>query len=296
MKIHRHPVWLSLGLIMLFPLLSILVSLALQSWGSPLSSAGEYLPQLLAELVILAVMVLLSRLLGMQQIYRFGHQGLGRCLLPALPIFIIYTFAMLEIVILSSGQLLQPPLHIVWFVLCMLAVGLTEELIFRGLIARMIYERYCHSAVGVWLSVLLSSLLFGSVHIINAIDGQAALGSVLIQMVGATALGMCLAAIYLRTKSLWTVALLHGYMDFCALLPSGLYTAATMRDSIGSYSAANLLSVLLYGALALFLLRPSQIKHLIRSQREPTQNEIMGLMAAVFLIAGLASAVTALSL
>lgn len=292
---RKYPVLTSVVLVVLFVAASVLGSVPLLLWDG-FWRMGEYLPQLLVELFIILVMLLVALLLKMGYLFRPSGKPAAEKIVPTLPIVFLYTFAMLETVILYSEETLQPPVRILWFLLCMLAIGVAEELTFRGLITRMIYEKYGYHPLGVWLSVISSSLLFGTVHIINAVGGLTELTGVLVQMVGASALGMCLAAIYLRTRSLWTVALLHGYMDVCALLTSGIYTSSTMQDLVGGYSTANLVSALMYTALAVFLLRPSQMRKITDMDAKPPQNQILGLMAAVFLMAGLFSAVAVITI
>lgn len=292
---RKYPVLTSIVLVILFPVVSLLGAVPLLLWDG-FWSMGEYLPQLLVELAIIVVMLLVALLLKMGYLFRPSKKTAAEKIVPTLPIALLYTFAMLETLILYSEETLQPPVRILWFVLCMLAVGIAEELTFRGLMTRMIYEKYGYNPLGVWLSVIVSSLLFGAVHLINAIGGAAELSGVLVQMVGAAALGMCLAAIYLRTRSFWTVALLHGYMDVCALMSSGFYTVDTMQELVGGYSVANLISALLYSALAVFLLRPSQMKKITDIHAKPTQNQVLGLMVGIFLLAGLFSMVTVITI
>lgn len=279
----------------LFPVVSMLGVMPLLLWDS-VWEMGEYLPQLLVEIILIIVMALAAVVLKMGYVFLPSDKPLHAKILPSLFIIILYTFAMLETLILCSEETLRPPLQILWYVLCMLAVGLAEELTFRGLITQMIYEKYGYNSLGVWLSVVVSSLLFGAVHLVNAAGGAADIFGVLVQMVGAAALGMCLAAIYLRTRSLWTVALLHGYMDFCALMTSGFYSVQTIGETVGGYSAANLISALFYGGLAVFLLRPSQIRKITDPNARPTQNQVIGLMIAIFLLSGLLSAVAVVTI
>ncbi len=227
------------------PLLASLIIIALMFVGLPAGNLlvgiviavpplaeflGDYGIQLLAELGILVVMVLMTFLWKMERVFTCRGRGFGQSLLPAAPLLALYAIAGveslmfgLEGLMLGDGSPLQNPLHILLFVLCMAAVGITEELTFRGMIAGMFYEKYGETPAGVWLSVMASSLLFGLVHITNAIGGAASLSGVLIQMVGAIALGMCLAALYFRCRNLWAVAVVHGFMDFCALLTSGVF-------------------------------------------------------------------------
>lgn len=288
---EKYPTWVSIVLVAVFLGASVLGSLPLLLWDGAFDQ-GEYLPQLIVELFCLAVLVLLTLLLGMGKTFRRGRLGLGQTLLPMLPVLLLYVYsAMGQWIITCMGKAPLPGLRILWYVLCMLAVGVTEELLFRGLITRMIFEKYGNSTVGVWLTVLVSSLLFGAVHLINAVGGAADLSGVLVQMVGAAALGMCISAIYLRTGSLWAVALLHAFMDIAALLPSGIYGIADIGDMVGGYGADSLVASLVYVALALFLLRPSKLKTVTGPQKEPSQGLVIKLMLAVMLLSGLWTAV-----
>lgn len=289
----KYPIWISLILTVLFPAVSLLGAMPMLLWDG-VWGYGEYLPLLIAEVLVLLVLLLVMKLLGMSYVLRSGVRNPGNRLLPVLPILLLYTYSMAASVIFYAGEPMQPPLGIFWFVLCMLAVGITEELAFRGLMTRMIFEKYGRSAVGVWLSVLLSSLLFGAVHITNAAEGGDILGGVLVQAVNAVALGMCLGAIYLRTNSLWTVALLHAYMDFCALISTGVFTDGSVMDTVGAYSPLHLLASVFYALLALFLLRPSKLKRLIPTGAETLTGDVIKLMLTVMLASGLFSAVAVL--
>ena len=289
----HYTVPVSIVLAVLFVGLNQLLGLPLRYMGDVVKQ-HFYLAQLILELIVFAVFAVLAVLMGMGYVFRRTKKPLGSLILPCAAILVLYTFALIGTLIMCFGDPLQPPLKILAFILCMLSVGLTEELVFRGLIARMLYARFGRNPVGVWLSVLLSSLLFGLVHLSNALSGVD-LTSVLIQVVGASALGICLAAIYLRTGSFWTVVLLHAYMDFCGLISSGVFTTASLNDLLGGYTAGSLVSAVVYAALGIFLLRRSKMKAITNISGEPTQGQIIGLMIPVFLLAGIFSAVAVLS-
>lgn len=68
-----------------------------------------------------------------------------------------------------------------------------EELLFRGVIYTFLRERW-----GIWLSVLLSSFLFGLIH------GNVAVG------VTGFLLGVVAAIVYEYSKSLWTAVIVHA--------------------------------------------------------------------------------------
>ena len=254
---------------------------------------GDYGIQLMIELGMLAVMVGMTFLLRMGRVFTCRGRGFWKSLVPAAVILGLYALAGVESLVFYVGSPLQHPVHILLFVLCMAVVGITEELTFRGLIAGMLYDKYGATPAGVWLSVMVSSLLFGLVHLSNAAGAD--LSGVLIQMVGAIALGMCLAALYFRCRNLWAVAAVHGFMDFCALLTSGVFRADSLTDIIDSYSGANLLAFGLYVVIALVLLRPSKLRE-ITSRQDSDVSTTAWLGISLGLVGFLVGAVVVLSL
>lgn len=78
-----------------------------------------------------------------------------------------------------------------WVVLAVL-IGFVEEVCFRGLILRALAPR------GIWLAAVVSSLLFGLMHVLNLLSG-ADLGGTLLQVGYATTMGFAFAAAALRT-------------------------------------------------------------------------------------------------
>lgn len=268
------------GIVMLFP--------------PVMNALGDYGLQLVAELTMLVIMVGMTFLFRMERVFTCRGQGFGKSLATAAALLVIYGTELGSLV-LSIGSPMQRPLHILLFVLCMAAVGITEELTFRGLIAGMFYDKYGATPAGVWLSVMASSLLFGLLHLSNAVGGAADLSGVLIQVAGAIALGMCLAALYFRCRNLWAVAAVHGFMDFCALLSSGVLREDSMTDIIDGYSAANLVGFFLYVAIAVFLLRPSKMWE-ITSRQESDMPTTIKLGISAGLVGMLVGAVMVLSI
>lgn len=87
-----------------------------------------------------------------------------------------------------------------------LFVGIAEEGLFRGLILNILLPK------GIWRAVFLSSLLFGSVHLLNVFVGFPLTGA-LIQVISALGFGMFLAALRLRTNSLRPGIIAHTIWD-----------------------------------------------------------------------------------
>ncbi|MGK5685073.1 CPBP family intramembrane glutamic endopeptidase [Actinoplanes sp. URMC 104] len=83
------------------------------------------------------------------------------------------------------------------------AAGTTEELLFRGVLFRIVEER-----TGTWIALLLTGLVFGAMHLANP-DAT---------LWGATAVaveaGFMLAACYAATRTLWVPIGLHLGWNF----------------------------------------------------------------------------------
>ena len=286
----KYPVWVSLFLTVLFPLAVNVGALGILIWPD----MDVYLAQLMGDVFGIGVMLLMVWWLKMGFTLRPAGGSLGEKLLLCLPVGLIYLFTLIENIILYYADGLVSPVKILVFTLCMLSIGVAEELVFRGMITRMIFVKYRRTPSGVWFSVLASSLLFGLYHLPNALAID--FSSVLVQMAAAVCAGIFLSALYLRTGSLWTVALLHAFMDFSALLGSGFFGAETMMDALGSYGLINLLGSLYYGAVGVFLLRPSKLREMTLPGEEPPQSQVVLLLVALALFAALFSCAAVVSL
>ncbi|MEV4176043.1 type II CAAX endopeptidase family protein [Nonomuraea sp. NPDC049709] len=87
----------------------------------------------------------------------------------------------------------------------MAAAAVTEELLFRGILFRIVEER-----TGTWMALVLTGVLFGLAHLFNA---HASLwGSIAI----AIEAGGMLAAAYAATRTLWVPIGLHFGWNFAA--------------------------------------------------------------------------------
>ncbi|MCS7475623.1 lysostaphin resistance A-like protein [Umezawaea endophytica] len=85
----------------------------------------------------------------------------------------------------------------------MTAAAVTEELLFRGVLFRLIEER-----LGTWISLLLTGVAFGLLHLFN--PDASLWGAISI----AVAAGFMLAACYAATRTLWVPIGLHFGWNF----------------------------------------------------------------------------------
>jgi membrane protease YdiL (CAAX protease family) len=127
------------------------------------------------------------------------------------------------VLIAASGIVLEPVLSLFptegydnvtntigtggWAILStVIAAPVLEEMLFRGLIFETCRERF-----GNMWAVLISALLFGLIHIVP------------VQMVNAFVVGVILGYIYLKTRSLLSVIILHATNNVIAYLNITLF-------------------------------------------------------------------------
>ncbi|MCW5848862.1 MAG: CPBP family intramembrane metalloprotease [Anaerolineae bacterium] len=130
------------------------------------------------------------------------------------------------------------------------ATAFFEEAIYRGAIVGLLRPK------GIWTAVLVSSLLFGLVHLSNiALRGNP--GLIALQALGAATGGVGMAAIRVRTRTVWPGIGLHALHDLFFQMS---------RLPVPLVDAANSIILLLY---AVYLLRPSVRARLEAELGEP---------------------------
>lgn len=145
-----------------------------------------------------------------------------------------------------------PPFVTILFVLFnTLVVGVSEELMFRGIMFSSLLPRF-----SIWLAIIITCALFGAVHALNGfITGD--FGAAFVQALAAGLSGLWLMAVRIRTRSLYPAILIHGLWDFAvfifALAVGAQAQAATAPQAASPFAAVLfVLPLALYG---LWLLR-----------------------------------------
>ena len=107
------------------------------------------------------------------------------------------------------------PVLILLFALLYLSTGFLEEILFRGFTLSVLLRKWGSSRKQIYWVVMLSNLLFGSLHIVNLIMGRRTLLSTGAQIIYGTFFGVFFAACFLRNKSIWPVIITHALFDLC---------------------------------------------------------------------------------
>ena len=104
------------------------------------------------------------------------------------------------------------PVYLLWFSAECLAIGLFEELAFRGVIFLMFAEKRYTTRKGLFWSLILSSAVFGGVHLINLFVGGGV--GVILQIGYSFLIGAMCSVVLLKTRNVWLCVLLHAIFDF----------------------------------------------------------------------------------
>jgi membrane protease YdiL (CAAX protease family) len=143
-----------------------------------------------------------------------------------------------------------PPATVVLFVLVnTMLVGFSEEVMFRGFLLSAF-----QGVMGVWPAVILTSVMFGSVHVLNGFV-TGAWGAAGLQAMMAGLSGLAFAAIRVRTGSLWPGIVLHGLWDFGLFLLGRSVQQPGEAPVAAAQSLMPALLVLPFALYAIWLLR-----------------------------------------
>ena len=108
-----------------------------------------------------------------------------------------------------------------------LSLPFSEEMVFRGVVFRILEER-----LGSWTALVLSSLVFGGVHMVNGSETLAGIASI------AFVYGPMLTAPFMVTRRLWMSIGLHGAWNYTmgkifSVSVSGVATQGLIADPRG---------------------------------------------------------------
>ena len=115
----------------------------------------------------------------------------------ALTMLVLWSFGVVDIEAAGGWQALGYPL------LDALVAAVTEEVLMRGVLFRMVEER-----LGSWIALAFSAALFGALHAFN--PGATLTSSIAIALEA----GVLLAAVFMLTRRLWMVIGLHMAWNF----------------------------------------------------------------------------------
>ena len=126
--------------------------------------------------------------------------------------------ALLEV---AEYPAVSPSLYLIIIVIIeQIFVGVLEEFLVRGLVLNVLLAKIQNDRFkGKMEAVILSSLFFGAIHLLNLFSAPWMLNATIAQVFYATFIGIFLGVLYLRTNNIWVVVFFHAIYDIVSELP-----------------------------------------------------------------------------
>lgn len=198
------------------------------------------------------------------------RRPLGKALIFCIPaaLVVVNNMPILSMLRGDAYFILGEPWYILWFALECLAIGLFEEAAFRGVALLIIAEKRRTTQKGLFVSILLSSAVFGLVHLANILAG-ASPGAVLLQIGYSFLIGAMCAVVLFKTANLWLCVILHAVYDFCGHLMPTLGGGTWWDTPTVIFTAVLAVATTLFYVVAFVRMDPRETD---RIYAVPTQN------------------------
>ncbi len=193
-------------------------------FGKPTLSADPHLSDIMKMTLTRLVGAGVFLVLLLSEGYRVLHPARGFRPLGGFLLFFLPPLAVavnnMPLIGLATGEasiIHTDPAYWFWYILMCLSIGLFEEFAFRGVILPMFAEKRHKTRKGLFMSIILTSAVFGLVHLANLAMG-AGLGGVIRQIGYSFLIGAMCAVVLFKTRNLWLCVLLHATFDFGGML------------------------------------------------------------------------------
>lgn len=166
------------------------------------------------------------------------------------------------------------PVIIVLYALLYISVGFVEEILFRGVMMTVMVQKWGMTRKGIYKAVIVSSVLFGLLHLVNFAMGRYSLLAAATQTGYALFFGVFFGACMLRNNSIWPVIFGHALFDFCGAL-NAISVGGTFTRSRETTPQAALVAILftlpllIYGLIILRKVKPFE-----KSGQLPDENGV----------------------
>lgn len=147
----------------------------------------------------------------------FPRKKFPKALLWSIPCFLVAIVNFPFSALITRNATIERADLIPLFALLCICIGLSEELLFRGIVHGFIKRKLANKKNGYLLSVLISSAVFGLWHLTNLAYG-AGVGTTFLQVGYSFLIGAMLAVTYDKTNNIWLCASIHALFDFGGMI------------------------------------------------------------------------------
>lgn len=186
--------------------------------------------KLIADIIITVVCYLLILKLGLKNTAGFNKKGFKKGLILGIPFLII---GIGSVIFSNMGTDFNNIKHIsifntILFTINMLFVGINEEVWVRGLVLNGLMKKYEKNSI--WKSIIISSLIFGLVHLPNILFVEPL--TLLIQVINAMCGGILFATIFIKSKNIFSVIVIHALTDWISFFIASCFIGANSALSM----------------------------------------------------------------
>ena len=236
------------------------------------SFTSDSVCQIAASVGGILMMLLLLDFAGRLKLLREKGAGIGKGLLMGSVVIVISCLITILILVSTKGEY-KSPAGIFLFLIHVFVIGMSEELLCRGIMAESLLEHYGADRKGIMKAILISSVIFGLSHITNLFVGTSPVG-VLSQSLNAALAGILYATIYFRSGNLWVPIIVHSLWDLATILGSseGIYVgteSVSQNVSASGFSMEQLAVSLIFVITAVILLHSKKQFEQVRQWFEP---------------------------
>lgn len=202
--------------------------------------------------LIIAGLLMLILPIFFREKCNFGFKGglpkLG--ILLALPALIVPVWNLLQIK-LYDAPLVAGTTAVIAAIFHGIGPGVSEEVFCRGFTVSNLMRIWKDKPNRIFLSVLVSGAAFGLLHAVNVIVTGDAFAAI-IQVIYTAAIGIFYGAVFIRSRNVWGVILMHTLTDISAFI------AVFDGNVSGMDIAFCAVGSLIFIAIALYLIRPAK--------------------------------------
>ncbi len=188
-------------------------------------STAKWGTDFLVEGLRAAFIIIVLLAFGNKYIFTEKREKFKDSVLLGWPMLLLGGFYLVDSILTLRGTKVDINAVINCIVLCFL-IGVFEEFMCRGWLQNEFIERFKKNKHQVIMSIVLSSLVFGLMHITNIWASNQGVFGTIMQIMQATAAGVFLGSIYYKTKNIWSVVFIHAFYDFTIFIGE----AGMLRD------------------------------------------------------------------
>lgn len=224
---------------------------------------------ILARLPILLILLYLLKRFGFLKFVGFGHrQNIRNVQAIILPMVFISMGFFSSLSTYTSAA----PYLLGLFIISTLLVALVEEITFRGLILPLMIKARKGKKHLFFVSVVMSSVIFGLLHYLNLIREPDNFWGITSQVIFAVSIGIFLGGLMLRTRHILFTVIIHFFINFSfgngdlkEVLTETVRERAIEEDGFDGGTLITLLFVAFIAAGGWYMIRQTERSYVLES-------------------------------